>query len=91
MSFDTPGIRHSFWQGPWHYCGICDKKTHIKDMKWQRGVLRCLRGSCYDTWPLPGQREIAIDAVLSDGKEEYAPVEKLRNPTEYEEAEDFIL
>jgi len=38
-----------------------------------------------------GQREIGIAEVLGDGKEELAPVEKLRNPSAYEEAEDFIL
>jgi hypothetical protein len=38
-----------------------------------------------------GQREVAIAEVLGDGKEELAPVEKLRNPSAYEEAEDFIL
>jgi hypothetical protein len=85
------GIKHTFWVGPWRYCGVCYRKTHIKDMKWQRGVLKCLRGSCYDEWPLPGQREIGIEEVLADGKQELIPVEKLRNPDEFEQEEDFVL
>lgn len=83
------GVKHTFWIGPWRYCGICDTKTHIKDMQWQRGVLRCQE--CFDAWPLLGQREVAIEQVLTDGAEEFAPVEKVRNPTTFEEADDFIL
>jgi len=46
---------------------------------------------CFDAWPLLGQREIGIDEVLTDGKQELVPVEKLRNPDEYETEEDFTL
>ena len=38
-----------------------------------------------------GERDIRIANVLGDGKEEYAPVEKLRNPDTFMEEEDFIL
>lgn len=79
-----------FWAGPWRYCARCDRKTKIADMEWQRGKLLCKR-YCFDSWPLLGQREPAIERVLADGKEELAPVEKLRNPTEFENLEDFIL
>jgi hypothetical protein len=42
-------------------------------------------------FPLIGQRDIAIAEVLGDGKEELAPVEKLRDPQNYEEEEDFLI
>jgi hypothetical protein len=57
-------------------------------MQWQRGLLLC--PTCVDK-KLLGDREIAIAAVLEDGKEELAPVEKLRLPYEYTETEDFIV
>lgn len=90
---NSGGPKHSFWEGPWRYCGICYWKCHIKDMTWQRGVLRC--PACTersdDGFPLIGQREQAIENVLTDGKPELVPVEKLRDPEAFEEAEDFIL
>jgi hypothetical protein len=58
-------------------------------LRWQRGLLLC--HFCFDAWPLLGQREIGIDEVLTDGKQELVPVEKLRNPDEYETEEDFTL
>lgn len=82
------GLRRSFLRGPWHYCGICDIKEHISKMQWQRGVLRCPR--CVDVHLL-GERDIKIAQVLTDGKEEYTPVPKLRNPDHFMEEEDFIL
>jgi len=86
---DTSGLKHTYFTGPWHYCAICDRKTKIAALRWQRGLLKC--PICFEDWPLLGQREVAIAEVLGDGKEELAPVEKLRNPSAYEEAEDFIL
>jgi hypothetical protein len=83
------GIRRSFLIGPWHYCARCDRKTHISDMKWQRGLLLCER-YCVDK-ELLGERDVKIAAVLGDGKEELVPVEKLRNPDVFSEDEDFIL
>lgn len=89
------GPKHTFWVGPWYYCGVCYWKTHIKDMTWQRGVLRC--PSCTerspDGFPLVGQREVAIEERLQDGRSEreFTPVEKLRDPSQFEEAEDFVL
>lgn len=82
------GLRHTYLQGPWHYCGICDRKTKIADMTWQLGVLRCPK--CVDKMIL-GEREKGIEAVLTDGKEELAPVEKLRNPSEYADEEEILL
>jgi hypothetical protein len=40
---------------------------------------------------LLGERDIRIAQVLTDGKEEFAPVEKLRNPDFAEEVEDFLV
>ncbi len=82
------GLRHTYLTGAWHYCSRCDKKAKIEgEMQWQRGLLLCL--SCVDK-QLLGEREIAIASVLEDGREELAPVEKLRLPYEYTETEDFI-
>jgi hypothetical protein len=83
--------RHTYLTGPWHYCARCDTRQKVHDMKWQRGLLLC--DECYDTgvFPLVGQREPAIANVLTDGKEELAPVDKLRNPDIFEESEDFII
>jgi hypothetical protein len=61
-------------------------------MKWELGVLKCPR--CVDGNGEPGligERDVRIAQVLSDGKEEYAPVEKLRNPDSEEVFEDFVL
>ena len=78
---------HTYLTGPWHYCGICDDPEKIHNMTWQRGVLRC--PNCVDKMLL-GQREVAIALVLDDGKEELAPVEKLRNPDDIvQEVDDF--
>lgn len=92
------GIKHTFWAGPWRNCARCDKKTKIATMKWQRGLLLCTASSgngkgCWDEPPLLGQREVAIAQILNDGKseKEFTPVEKLRNPDSFEEAEDFVL
>ena len=83
------GLRRSFWTGPWRYCSICDRKTKIADMRWQRGKLKC--PICFDEWPLLGQREVGIAEVLEDGAEELAPVQKLRDPSSYETADDFNI
>jgi len=83
------GLRRSFLVGPWHYCGRCDRKTHISDMTWQRGVLLC-NMFCKDD-ELLGQRDVKIAQVLTDGKEEYVPVPKLRNPDNFIEEEDFVI
>ena len=82
------GIKHTLLQGPWHNCGICDKKTKIAKMTWQRGVLRC--PGCVDA-KLLGQREVQIAEVLTDGKLEYVPDPKLTNPSQSGTADDFVL
>jgi hypothetical protein len=60
-------------------------------MEWQRGLLLC--DECLDTgiFPLVGMREPAIANVLTDGKEELAPVEKLRNPEGFTDEEEFVI
>jgi len=66
----------------------CDKKTKIADAKWQRGLL--LGPECVDK-KLLGEREPKIAAVLTDGKMELVPVEKLRNPDHFAVEEDFLI
>lgn len=83
------GLLRSFLRGPWHYCARCDRKTHIDQMTWQRGLLLC-NAHCRDK-NLLGVREVKIAHVLTDGKEEYTPVPKLRNPDRVFEEEDFII
>lgn len=92
--YGATGIKHTFWQGPWRYCARCDKKCKIAKMKWERGLLLCKE--CQDTNSvrgpgLLGTRDVQIAQVLTDGKEELVPVEKLRNPDFNIELEDFIL
>ena len=71
---------HTFNQGPWHICDRCARKCKVDNMQWQRGLLLCHR--CYDTgtFPLKGQREIAIAEVLMDGKHDFELADKLKNP-----------
>ena len=92
--FAQSGLRHTFLRGPWHYCDRCDKKVKIAICKWERGLL--LGPECQDTNSvrgpgLLGVRDIKIAQVLTDGKEEFVPVEKLRNPNFADEVEDFLL
>ena len=82
-------LRHTYLQGPWHLCGVCDDRAKVADMTWQRGVLKCKK--CFDKGFLLGEREAAIALVLEDGKEELAPVEKLREPDTNEANDDFVL
>ena len=83
------GLKRSFLHGPWHICARCSRKTHLSDMTWQRGLLLCNQ-FCIDK-ELLGERDTRIAAVLGDGKEEFAPADKLRNPDAFEQEEDFIL
>jgi hypothetical protein len=94
MSFGVAGIKHTHLTGPWRYCARCDEKTKIAAMKWERGLLLCRK--CQDSNSrrgpgLLGDRDVKIAQVLSDGKEEFAPVEKLRHPDFAEEVEDFLV
>lgn len=91
--FAQTGLRHTHLTGPWHYCDRCDKKTKIADMKWERGLL--LGPECQDTrnskLGLLGERDVRIAQVLTDGKEEFVPVEKIRHPDFAEDVEDFLV
>ena len=90
--FAQTGLRHTWLRGPWHYCDRCDKKTKIADMKWERGLL--LGPECQDSNGKPGligERDVRIAQVLTDGKEELVPVDKLRHPDFAEEVEDFLV
>jgi hypothetical protein len=95
MGFATTGIKHTFWAGPWHYCDRCDVKCKISIMKWERGLLLCPQ--CQDTngkygeMGLLGVRDVKIAQVLTDGKEEFVPVEKIRHPDFAEEVQDFLV
>jgi len=82
-------LQHTYLTGAWAYCARCYAKYKIDDMEWQRGKLMC-KAHCIDKMLL-GDRENKIALVLEDGKEELAPVEKLRQPFAYEETEDFAL
>lgn len=83
------GLKRSFLHGPWHHCARCDRKTHLDEMTWQRGLLLCNK-YCLDK-ELLGERDVRIASVLGDGKEEFIPAEKLRDPDSFEAEEDFIL
>lgn len=86
----SESLPHTYLQGAWGICARCDYRYKIEgEMAWQRGKLLCL-ANCYDQMLL-GDREIAIANVLEDGKEELAPVQKLRNPEDAIESEDFNL
>jgi hypothetical protein len=90
--FAQSGLKRSFLAGPWHSCDRCDRKTKIAAMSWERGLLLCSR--CQDakgSIGLLGERDVRIAQVLTDGKEEYVPVDKLQNPDFAEEVEDFLL
>jgi hypothetical protein len=66
----------------------CDAKRKIADCRWQRGLL--LGPECFDV-KLLGDREPRIASVLTDGKLELVPVEKLRNPDHFAVEEDFLI
>lgn len=86
----SESLPHTYLEGAWGTCARCYYRYHIAtEMEWQRGKLLC-KANCIDKMLL-GDREQAISNVLNDGKEELAPVEKLRNPFEYTETEDFTL
>lgn len=69
---------HTFNQGAWHNCMRCDRKWKVAGEQWQRGLLLC--PTCYDSGFLLGQREQAINLILTDGKVEFKVAEKLREP-----------
>jgi hypothetical protein len=78
---------HTFNQGAWHNCMRCDIKTKIAAMQWQRGLLLC--STCWDPWPLEGQREQGIAQVLMDGKVDFDIAEKLKDPVV--DTDDMLL
>lgn len=66
--------------GPWHLCARCGERRKLDtELQWQRGSLLCNVIPCLDDM-LTGQRENIIAQVLGDGKQELAPVPKLRDP-----------
>lgn len=66
--------------GPWHICSRCGERRKLEtELVWQRGLLLCIVIPCLDEM-LIGQREQIISQVLGDGKEELAPVPKIRYP-----------
>ena len=86
----SESLPHTYLDGAWGTCARCYYRYKIEsEMAWQRGKLLCL-ANCYDQMLL-GDREVKIAQVLEDGKEELAPVEKLRNPQDAVESEDFVL
>ncbi len=92
--FGEPGLRHTWWTGPWHYCDRCDRKCKIAKEQWERGLLLC--PNCQDAQGTPGllgERDVRIAQTLTDGKseKEFAPVEKIQHPTFAEEVEDFLV
>ena len=92
--FAQTGLRHTHLTGPWRYCARCDSKTKIAIMKWERGLLLCPK--CQDSNAtrgpgLLGVRDVKIDMVLADGKEEFVPVEKIRHPDFQEDIEEFLV
>lgn len=96
MFYGNPGLRHTFWTGPWHYCDRCDHKTKIAIMKWERGLLLCERCQDSNSFAGPGllgERDVKVAQVLEDGKSEHelTPVEKIRHPVFAEELEDFLV
>jgi hypothetical protein len=69
--------------GPWHYCQRCDEKTKIASLTWQKNLLLC--ETCVDKNKIiPGDREIGIAEVLSDGKIELTIDPKLSNPETFD-------
>jgi len=76
------GIR-SFKEGPYHYCGRCGTRVHIKELEWERGVLVCKTMNCQDKGPFAqiGQRETAIERNLEQPTKELQPDQKLLEPS----------
>ena len=79
------GMRN-FHKDAYNYCARCGSRVQISDMEWQRGLLLCKKWDCIDYgnkgFPLVGERESYINAVLSDPERELQPNEKLVTPNE---------
>jgi hypothetical protein len=76
---DVGHYRDDISGGPWHLCARCGERRKLyTELFWQRGLLLCNVIPCLDK-QLIGQREQKIALVLGDGKEELAPVPKLRD------------
>lgn len=56
--------RRSAMSSPWHNCTRCSRKTHLSEMKRERGILVCLRPSCLDT-SLIGERDARISKAVN--------------------------
>lgn len=72
--------KRSYKINPWHNCPCCGIKTHISDMEWERGILKCSRVSCKDE-RLIGQRDIEIAKILQQPTKELQPDQKLLAPS----------
>lgn len=83
---------HSQHDSPYHDCGRCGCTRHLKELTWQRGVLVCKTGGCYDT-ELIGHRESAIESALSAivNQPDAMPDDKLLNPSIGTNNEDDII
>lgn len=94
MSTAPQGLR-SLHGSPYHLCGRCGTRVHLSEMKWERGVLVCSTMDCQDdegSFPLTGQREMAIEQVLNNITDEEPKIdEKLINPDVSDVAEDDIM
>lgn len=71
--------RRSNQVSPWRNCPCCGIKTHISDMEWEQGILKCNKKSCKDE-RLIGQRDIEIARILQQPTKELQPDEKLLAP-----------
>jgi len=78
------GMRN-FHVDAYHYCARCGSRVKISDLTWQRGLLVCKKWDCYDTgnhgFPLIGQREADIAAILDVPSHELQPDDKLTSPS----------
>jgi len=85
------GIRHTYKEGPWHFCGVCGEKTKLSELQWQRGVLKC--SDDFDSFPLIGEIALAeaqyMATIVQDP--DLKPDPKLTEPTLDIENNDIFI